>query len=199
MTAGPIALALELAALLDALGVPYVTGGSVASSLIGEPRATMDLDLAVDLASHQVDPLVTALGADWYVSRDAALDAVHRRSSFNLIHLDTMQKVDLFVLGDSLLDRRQLDRRRRVQIGEKPSRALWVGSPEDQVLRKLAWYRLGGEVSERQWADVVAILRVQAERLDDEDLLAAARELSLDELLQRAQDDARALETSRWT
>lgn len=84
MTAvGPIALALELAVLLDALGVPYVTGGSVASSLVGEPRATMDLDLAVDLASHQIDPLVMALGADWYVSREAALDAfsANRRST----------------------------------------------------------------------------------------------------------------------
>lgn len=103
-----------------------------------------------------------------------------------------MQKVDLFVLGDGLLDRRQMSRRQRVQVGEGPSQALWVGSPEDQVLRKLAWYRLGGEVSERQWADVVAILRVQAHRLEDSDLEAAARELSLDELLRRAQSAARA-------
>lgn len=194
MTVGPIALALELAVLFDALGVPYVTGGSVASSLVGEPRATMDLDLAVDLALEQIDPLVTALGSGWYVSRDAALDAVRRHSSFNLIHLETMQKVDLFVLGDGLLDRRQLDRRRRVQVAEEPSQALWIGSSEDQVLRKLAWYRLGGEVSQRQWADVVAILRVQADRLDADDLLTAARALSLDGLLQRAKEDAGDLE-----
>ncbi len=187
---GPIALALELAALLDELGIPYVLGGSVASSLVGEPRATMDVDLAVELATPQAERLVAALGSGWYVSRDAALDAVRRHASFNLVHLETMQKVDLFVLGHGLLDRRQLAGRRRVVVDVERGDELWVGSPEDQVLRKLWWYRLGGEVSERQWRDVVAMLTVQGERLDLDDLSGAARALDLAELLARARQDA---------
>lgn len=189
-TAGPIALALRVASLLDHLGIPYVLGGSVASSLVGEPRATMDVDLAVQLGTTQAEQLVAALGAEWYVSRDAVLDAVRRRSSANLIHLGTMQKVDLFVLGDGLLDRRQLARRRRVVVDEGSGEDLWVGSAEDQILRKLWWYRLGGERSERQWRDVVAMLTVQGGRLDEADLTSAAAEVALADLLERARRDA---------
>jgi len=189
---GPIALALRVAALLDGLGIPYVLGGSVASSLVGEPRATMDVDLAVQLGTAQAEELVSVLGAEaeWYVSRDAVLDAVRRRSSTNLIHLDTMQKVDLFVLGGGLLDRRQLARRRRVVVDARRGDELWVGSAEDQILRKLWWYRLGGERSDRQWRDVVAMLTVQAGRLDDADLTSAAVEVALADLLERARRDA---------
>lgn len=187
MPLGPVELAIEVAELLDELSIPYVLGGSVASSLVGEPRATMDVDLAVRLQREQVDALVAALGSAYYVSRDAAVDAVARASSFNLIHLDSMQKVDLFVLGDGLLDRRQIERRERVVVAEDPRRELWVGSAEDQVLRKLAWFRLGGEVSERQWRDVVAILAVQAGRLNYDDLRAAAATLGLSDLLARAE------------
>lgn len=189
---GPIALALRVAALLDGLGIPYVLGGSVASSLVGEPRATMDVDLAVQLGTAQAEELVSVLGAEaeWYVSRDAVLDAVRRRSSTNLIHLATMQKVDLFVLGGGLLDRRQLARRRRVVVDARRGDELWVGSAEDQILRKLWWYRLGGERSDRQWRDVVAMLTVQAGRLDDADLTSAAVEVALADLLERARRDA---------
>lgn len=187
MPLGPVDLALQVAGLLDELSIPYVLGGSVASSLVGEPRATMDVDLAVRLRQAQVDPLVAALGAAYYVSRDAALEAVERSSSFNLIHLDSLQKVDVFVLGDGLLDRRQIERRERVAVVENPRRELWIGSAEDQILRKLAWFRLGDQVSERQWRDVVAILAVQADRLDHDDLRTAAAALGLSDLLTRAE------------
>lgn len=179
-----------VASVLDELSIPYVVGGSVASSLIGEPRATMDVDLAIRLQRAQVGSLVAALEAAYYVSQEAALEAVERHSSFNLIHLDTMQKVDLFVLGDGPLDRRQIEGRQRIVVAEDPRQELWIGSPEDQVLRKLAWFRLGDQVSERQWRDVVAILAVQADRLNQQDLEDAAAELGLSELLVRARRDA---------
>lgn len=190
MPMGPVDLALEVAALLDDLSIPYVLGGSVASSLVGEPRATVDVDLAVRLQRAQVGALVAALGTAYYVSREAALEAVARSSSFNLIHLGSMQKVDLFVLGEGLLDRRQIERRERVVVAEDPRRELWVGSAEDQVLRKLAWFRLGGQISDRQWRDVVAILSVQADRVNYEDLRAAAAALGLADLLARAERQA---------
>ena len=190
MPAEPVALALEIASVLDQLGIPYVVGGSVASSIAGEPRATGDVDIAVRLQRQDVDRLISRLGSEYYVTREAALEAVERRASFNLVHLETIQKVDLFVLGEGLLDRRQIERRRRVVVSESPHRELWVGSAEDQVLRKLAWYRAGGEVSDRQWRDVLGILAVQADRLDRLDLAQTAAELGLSELLERAVVDA---------
>lgn len=186
----PLALALEMAANLDRLGVPYVLGGSLASSLIGEPRATLDIDLAVEMQVRHVDGLVSMLGDDFYASREAAVDAVRRASSFNVIHLDTMQKVDLFVLGNGLLDRRQLRNREMIIVSDDPPAGLWVGAAADQVLRKLDWYRIGGELSDRQWRDVIAILRSQAEHIDPLDLVRAAVALGLERLLARAAHDA---------
>jgi hypothetical protein len=195
MAEGPIDLALEVAAVLDRLGISYVLGGSLASSLVGEPRATVDIDLAIRLGAADVDRLLAELGAAFYVSEEAALAAVRRHASFNAVHLASVQKVDFFVLGDGLLDRRQLERRRRVVLVEEPRQELWVTSDEDQVLRKLDWFRAGAGVSDRQWRDVVGILAVQAEHIDRADLEAAAAELGLDELLARAFLDAESFGT----
>lgn len=183
MAIGPLELAAQVAAVLDRLGIAYVVGGSFASSLVGEPRATADIDVALVLPGDGAARLVEAVRGEFYVSAEAAAEAVRRHSSFNLIHLDSVMKVDLFVLGDGLLDRRQIEGRRRVAVGDVE---LWVGAPEDQVLRKLSWYRLGGEVSDRQWRDVVAILAVQRDRLDYPDLRSAARTVGLADLLERA-------------
>jgi hypothetical protein len=187
---GPLDIALRVVAVLDGLGIPYVLGGSLASSLVGEPRATADVDVAIRIAEEDVAPLVRAVESEFYVSEAAALDAVRRHASFNLVHLETVQKVDLFVLGDELLDRRQLEGRTRVLVSEDPPRELWVGSAEDQILRKLSWYRAGGEVSDRQWRDVIGILAVQRDRLEMETLRAVASDLDLSELLERALAEA---------
>ena len=104
MSIGPIDLALRVAAILDRLEIPYVVGGSLASSMLGEPRATADIDVAIRLTESDVAPLVEALGPEYYVSPEAAVAAVRRKGSFNLVHLESVQKVDLFVLGDELLE-----------------------------------------------------------------------------------------------
>ena len=190
MQGGPLALALRVAALLDSLAIPHVLGGSLASSVVGEPRSTVDLDFAVRLRSEDVGRLLAALASDYYVSEEAMRSAIARNGSFNIVELATVSKIDLFVLGSSRLDQRQLARRRRVVVSESPRQELWVGSPEDQVLRKLDWYRAGGCVSDRQWRDVVGILAVQAERLDRGDLAATSAELELSDLLERALREA---------
>lgn len=190
MADGPLDITLRVVAVLDALRIPYVLGGSLASSIVGEPRATADVDLAIRIEEEHVAPLVRALAPEFYVSEDAALDAVRRSASFNLVHLESVQKVDLFVLGDDLLDRRQLEGRVRVRVSEDPPRELWVGSAEDQILRKLSWYREGGGVSDRQWRDVIGILAVQRGRLDMDTLRTVASDLDLTELLERASAEA---------
>lgn len=170
--------------VLDSIGVPWVLGGSLASSLVGEPRSTMDVDVAVALGMDRVDDLVAAVESEYYVSADMVRDAVARHSSFNLIHFASGMKIDLFPLTDERLDVLQLTRRDRVQV--TPDVAVWVGSPDVQVLRKLSWFRLGGEVSDRQWRDVLAILRVQGARIDHHRLLDDAEPLRLADLVVRA-------------
>lgn len=186
---GPLDLVLEVAGVLDALEIPYALGGSLASSLLGEPRSTTDIDVAVVLRSTQLDGLLAAVDARYYVPLEAAREAARSSGSFNLLDLDSTLKVDLFVLGDGLLDRRQIDRRIAVEIPGLP-RPIWVTSAEDQVLRKLDWFRAGEGSSDRQWRDVLGILRVHGDRLDLADLRRAAGEVQLLELLERALGDA---------
>lgn len=186
MEGGALDITLRVVEILDALGIPYVLGGSLASSLVGEPRATADVDMAIQLRPAQVPALVRAFEREFYVDEGAAREAVRRNASFNIVHLDSVQKVDLFVLGDELLDRRQLAGRFRIRVRENPPRDLWVGSVEDQIARKLSWYRAGGGTSDRQWRDVIGILTVQRGRLDLEMLRAVATELDLSELVERA-------------
>ena len=148
----------------------------------------MDIDIAVRLPAERVVELVGAVRGEYYVDESMALDAATRHSSFNLIHSGTGMKVDLFALGDDPLDVRQLARRERIVVDAEVS--IWVGAADDQVLRKLRWYRMGGEVSERQWRDVLAILKVQGPRISAEEFLIAADPLGLADLVERAVAEA---------
>jgi hypothetical protein len=184
----PIETALLVARHLDAFGIVHTVGGSIASSFAGEPRSTVDIDIVVALEERHVEALVTALSAEFYVDADALRQAVSRRSSANLIHRSTQLKVDLFVAGGTALDARQLARRLPVDLGE--GRRLYVHPPEDILLQKLRWYRLGGEVSDRQWRDIAAIVRVQGARLDRDYLRDGAGILGVSDLLARALGNA---------
>jgi hypothetical protein len=171
---------------LERLGVAYQIGGSVASSVYGVPRATMDIDLVADLRPEHVQPLVAFLQEQYYINPEAIHEALHRRSSFNLIHLETMVKVDVFVLRERPYDQEAFRRTRRDTLAEESRREFCLSSPEDVILNKLAWFRMGGEVSERQWNDVIGVLRVQANALDVPYLTHWAAVLGLADLLERA-------------
>lgn len=178
---------MRLAKTLDALGIVYTIGGSVASSFAGEPRSTLDVDFVVGLRETDIAALVSALENDFYVDDEAIRRAVRERRSANLIHQQTSIKVDLFVAGGTALDRQQLARRKRVDLGS--GHVVFVHPPEDVLLQKLRWYRLSGERSERQWRDVLGIIRVQGSKLDHEYVIANAAVLHVRDLAERALAD----------
>ena len=184
MTAPDLLLALgPVLEALRGLGVRHYVGGSIASSAHGVPRASIDADVVAELGLRHAAPFATALRESYYVSDERVRDAVSRRGSFNVIHFETMIKVDVFVSRDRPFDRRAFDRS-RPSIPEGDSE-IPVSSPEDTVLAKLEWFRRGGEVSERQWTDVVGILRA-GRALDEAYLQRGAAELGVADLLARA-------------
>jgi hypothetical protein len=180
----PIAVALEVADLLDALGIRHTIGGSIASALAGEPRSTVDIDVVAALSESDVPRLVSALSPAFYVDVVALTRAVRERTTTNLVHQASQLKVDIHVAGGTPLDEQQLQRRQAVII--RPGRTLHVHPPEDILLQKLRWYQKGGKVSDRQWRDILGIIRVQGRRLDREYLVRYAPALGVASLLERA-------------
>jgi hypothetical protein len=175
-----IDVAVEVGAHFDALGVVWLVGGSIASSLLGEPRATHDVDLVADVRGVHVGPLCARMIDAFYIDEAAVQWAVETRRTFNVIHLASMIKVDIYCSKDDALARAQLDRR---QILALPPHRIPVSSPEDVILQKLSWFEAGGRVSDRQWRDLLGVVRVQRERLDRAYLDHHAREHGLTELL----------------
>jgi hypothetical protein len=182
-------IAFQVIDILDDLGIPYHLGGSLASSLHGVPRQTRDVDLVIDLPLSAVPGLVSRLEKDFYVDADRARSAVQRRSSFNVIHLASALKLDLFVRGVGGFDTNEFERRAPVSVGNPP-RSIQVKSPEDMLLRKMLWYREGGETSDRQWSDILGILTTQGKALDFSHIHRWAEELQIMDLLERALEEA---------
>lgn len=178
----PVAVAIDAGARLDAVRVPWVTGGSLASSVHGEARSTIDVDMVIGLRDRDVKPLADALGAQYYVDTDVMRTAVKAAGSFNAVHVLSAIKVDFFVAGDDPFEAARLASRQRVEM---PGGVLYVDTAEHTLLRKLEWYRRGGEISERHWRDVQAIARIQGSRLDRELLRSWARRLGVADLLVR--------------
>lgn len=180
----------QLATLLEGLAVPFVVGGSLASGSWGEPRSTHDVDVLIRLESDRIEPLVAALKPSFYVDIESVRDALREARAFNVIHMGRYQKIDLFVAGPSALDVAQLESPVPRRLAPDFERAFPVTAPELIVLRKLDWYRKGDMVSERQWRDVLAVLRVQAGRLNAELMNGLASQVGLTELLGRARAEA---------
>jgi len=185
----PLAVAVAVVRVLDSFGIVNTVGGSIASSFAGEPRSTIDIDVVAAIEGSHVPALVAALSPDFYVDANALERAVRTRSSTNLIHQASSLKVDLFVAGGTPLDAQQLARRQVVHVG---GATLGIHPPEDILLQKLRWYRLGGGVSDRQWRDVLGIVRVQGARLDVEYLRRNAPIVDAADLLERALREAQA-------
>jgi hypothetical protein len=182
----PTQVTLLITDLLEQLGVRYVIGGSHASSFHGVFRASVGADLVADLRLEHVIPLSVALGERFYRDQAAMRRAIELRRSFNMIHLDSMFKIDIFVPKGRPFDESQLARREAHRISSDPNRTAFFASAEDTRLAKLDGYRAGGEVSEQQWRDVLGILDVQSDKLDLLYLRSMAASLRANDLLERA-------------
>jgi hypothetical protein len=177
----------RVVAALDQFAIPYLVGGPVASSAHGIARPTMDADLVVDLRPEPVDSFVNALGQDFYADPDDIRNALRRGSSANLIHIPMGFKIDLFPLGRDAYSQQSFNRRRQLpanSFGPQPVTCS-IATPEDTILRKLEWYRQGGETSERQWNDLRGILQIRGDELDLSYLREWAPTLKVADLLER--------------
>ena len=186
-----IRVSLIVTQVLEELGVPYLIGGSVASIIHGEPRLTNDIDLVADIREEQVPQLVAALETDFYVDDRAMRRAIRERRSFNILYLETMYKVDIFIPRGDEWSHEQMRAREGKKLVEGDDLTVrFVSNPETTVLQKLWWFRRGNEVSGQQWRDVLGVLKVKADRLDYDYLKHWAAKLAVSDLLEKALDDA---------
>jgi len=174
----------------EKLGIDYCIAGSLASSVYGIARATMDIDLVADIDIHHVNNLVNILEKNYYIDADMITNAIHEKTSYNLIHLETMLKIDVFVLKNQPYDSQAFAKRLHDILDEENPRKFYISSPEDVIIKKLQWYHAGGRISEQQWKDVLGILKVQGKRLDLEYLNHWALRLNISDLLNRSFNDA---------
>jgi hypothetical protein len=190
MLATPLEIVASVARVFERLGIPYLVGGSVASSIYGPPRSTLDADIVANFGPSVVPALVAGLSADFHVDGAMIRTALERRDSFNLIHVATLFKVDIFLQKADPWSRMQMSRSRLESVSTpEGSVTLRFASPEDTLLHKLYWYRLGGGLSDRQWEDVLGILRYQGEALDQSYLDTWADPMGVDDLLRKARAD----------
>ncbi len=175
--------------IFDDLGILYFIGGSVASSAYGQRRGTADVDVVADIQVSQAQRLVKLLEHEYYISVDMIKDAIRYRSSFNVIYLSTMTKVDIFIPKPRSFSQQER-LRARPMILIAGTRPFLLSSPEDIILNKLEWYRMGGEISTRQWNDILGVLNRQKATLDLAYLRQWAQDLQVSDLLERVVAEA---------
>ena len=180
----------DLHRVLTTLDLRYAIGGSLASSLAGEARSSLDADVIVELTLPTLPAFLTAVDLAFYSFPDRARDAVAAGRSFNIIHKETLFKIDIFVAGHDRLTPLQLQRRRVVVLTAAPALSLFFISPEDVVIAKLVWFKKTDETSDRQWRDVLGVLKVRRGTLDLDYLRTAAETCGVRRLFDRAVAEA---------
>lgn len=186
----PIEVTLKVTGVFELLGIPYVIGGSLASTLYGMVRTTQDSDIVAEMRREHLQPFVSALQDEFYIDEEMIADSIEHQSSFNIIHRETMFKVDVFIPRPRPFLQSQLARAQRQTFTFESELSAKFASPEDTILSKLEWYRMGGEVSDRQWRDILGVLKTRAGELDLEYLKKWAGELKVGDLLKLALDEA---------
>ena len=186
MLSEPVQVTLRVVSVFEHLGIPYLIGGSFASAVYGIVRSTMDADLVADIRPEHVQRLISLLEKEFYIDDGMIMDAIENSGSFNIIHLETMFKVDVFIPKNRPFDKNQMERRISQTLGESTDDKAYFSTAEDIILAKLEWFRAGGETSERQWRDILGVLDLQSTRLDFEYLRKWALSLAISDLLEKA-------------
>jgi hypothetical protein len=189
MNTEPIQVMMLVTKIFNQMEIPYLVGGSLASAIHGVNRTTLDVDLVADIKLNQVDDIIAGLKEAFYLDKAMIKDAIQNKGSFNIIHLDTMFKVDIFLLKFRAFDINQMNRRILHLIGDQDPEKVYFSTAEDIILAKLEWYKNGGEISERQWRDIIGVLSVQLNRINVDDMRKWAKSLGIENLLERALRD----------
>lgn len=176
--------------ILESLGITYVIGGSVASSIYGKVRFTQDTDMTVEPFESKADEFFRLVRSDFYISSDAMQQALRQKSSFNVVHLESAFKIDVFIQKDTEFEKQLLPRRKFMKLSDRFEKAFSIVSAEDIILLKLRWYRQTYCSSEKQWEDVLSVLEVQKDELDLGYLKKWAGVLRIDQLLANAISEA---------
>ena len=139
----------------EQLSIPYYIGGSVASSLYGMARSTMDVDIVADIKKNYVSKLRDKLDEKYYIDEDMIIGAIENSSSFNLIHLETAIKIDVFIYKDEPHQRKAIERKVKDKFDEELDYECYFSSPEDIIIAKFQWFELGNRTSQLQWLDIL--------------------------------------------
>ncbi len=182
----PVEVTIKVTTVLERLGIPYLIGGSLASILYGMVRTTQDADIIAEMRPEHIHAFVTALEDEFYIDAAMIASAIQYHGSFNIIHREAIFKVDIFIPRPRPFVQSQLLRAQGRTFTFATEVSAKFATPEDTILAKLEWYRLGGETSERQWRDILGVLKTRAGQLELDYLHKWAAEIGVSDLLQRA-------------
>ena len=187
MTTPDILIALNpVVEAFEQLAISYYIGGSVASSMHGMARATLNVDIIADIKEYHVSKLKKFLEERYFIDEDMIIEAIKKYSSFNLIHFDTALKIDIFICKDEPHQQKAFERKVKDKLDEERDFEYYFSAPEDIIIAKLQWLEQGEQVSERQWLDVLGVIKVQGDNLELEYLETWSRRLGLFNLLRKA-------------
>ena len=187
----PIEVTFKVTRVLEELGIPYLIGGSLASTLYGMVRSTQDSDIITEMHVHHIKPFIAALQSEFFLDEEMIMDAIQHSSSFNIIHRETMFKVDIFIPQFNAFQKSQIARAQKHTFELEAEASANFATAEDTVLSKLDWYRMGGEKSDRQWRDILSVLKTREGELDLNYLHKWANELRVHDLLERALEESK--------
>ena len=180
----------KVVGILDRTGIEYMLTGSFVSSLQGEPRSTHDIDLVIAIQLKAVRGLVRDFPpSDYHLDEESIIDAINSNGMFNLIDVNTGDKVDFWVLTDEPFDRSRFARK---YIEEVMGIQITVSSPEDTILAKLKWAKQSGG-SEKQFTDALRVYEVQFKKLNMDYVQNWAKELGVELMLQKIQKEAEVI------
>jgi hypothetical protein len=175
-----------LRSALEAAGIRYAVGGSWASTAFGEPRFTNNVDILADVTQQNLRVFLSHLPDSFYADAEEALSATRLGRPFNVIHMQTALKFDIFPASAFPIGKEELERAVLLENSGLSKGPAWFVTPEDILLAKLYWFRLGGEMSEVQWRDVIGLVRGCSATLDRGYLELAASKLAIESLLHRS-------------